>query len=142
MKVIKKTKDYVIYQKSSGRYAIKDADKNWVNADEKIKILLVEKLIKTVAAAPAPKKTEEAPAVPVEDTAPAEEAPAEEAPAEEAPAEEAPAEEAPVEEAPVEEAPAEEAPAEEAPAEKPKAKAKAKAKAKPKAKAKAAPKKD
>ena len=45
MKVIKKTKDYVIYQKGSGRYAIKDADKNWVNADEKIKILLAESII-------------------------------------------------------------------------------------------------
>jgi hypothetical protein len=138
MKVIKKTKDYVIYQKGSGRYAIKDADKNWVNADEKIKILLAEKLVKTVAPAPAPKKSEEAPAAPVEEAPVAEEAPAEEAPVEEAPvAEEAPAEEAPVEEAPVaEEAPAEEAPAEEAPTEKPKAKAKAKPKAK------AAPKKD
>ena len=76
MKVIKKTKDYVIYQKGSGRYAIKDADKNWVNADEKIKILLAEKLVKTVAPAPAPKKSEEAPAAPVEE-APADEAPAE-----------------------------------------------------------------
>jgi hypothetical protein len=133
MKVIKKTKDYVIYQKGSGRYAIKDADKNWVNADEKIKILLAEKLVKTVAPAPAPKKSEEAPAAPVEEAPVAEEAPAEEAPVDEAPvAEEAPAEEAPVEEAPV----AKEAPAEEAPAEKPKAKAKAKPKAK------AAPKKD
>ena len=27
MKVIKKTKEYVIYQKASGRYAVKDADK-------------------------------------------------------------------------------------------------------------------
>ena len=138
MKVIKKTKDYVIYKKGSGRYAIKDADKNWVNADEKIKILLAEKLVKTVAPAPAPKKSEEAPAAPVEEAPVAEEAPAEEAPVEEAPVEEAPVEEAPVEEAPAEEAPVEEAPAEEAPAEKPKAKAKAK----PKAKAKAAPKKD
>jgi hypothetical protein len=118
MKVIKKTKDYVIYQKGSGRYAIKDADKNWVNADEKIKILLAEKLVKTVAPAPAPKKSEEAPAAPVEEAPVAEEAPAEEAPAEEAPVEEAPADEAPAE------------------------KPKAKAKAKPKAKAKAAPKKD
>jgi hypothetical protein len=123
MKVIKKTKDYIIYQKSSGRYAIKNADKNWVNADEKIKILLAEKLIKAVVPAPASKKTEEAPAAPVEEAAVTEEAPVEEAPAEEAPAEEAPAEEAP---------------AEEAPAEKPKAKAKAK----PKAKAKAAAKED
>jgi hypothetical protein len=98
MKVIKKTKDYVIYQKGSGRYAIKDAEKNWVNADEKIKILLAEKLIKAVVPAPAPKEPE----------APVEEAPADEAVAEEAPAEEAPAEEAPAEEAPAEEAPAEE----------------------------------
>ena len=76
MKVIKKTKDYVIYQKGSGRYAIKDADKNWVNADEKIKILLAEKLVKTVAPAPAPKKTEDAPAAPVAEEAPFEADPA------------------------------------------------------------------
>ena len=48
MKVIKKTKDYVVYQKGSGRYAVKDAERNWVNADEKIKILLAEGLIKAV----------------------------------------------------------------------------------------------
>ena len=112
MKVIKKTKEYTVYQKGSGRYAVKNAHKNWVNADEKIAILLAEGLIKAVAPAPAP-VVEEAPAV--EEAAPvAEEAPAveEAAPvAEEAPAVE---EAAPV----VEEA----APAAE---EKPKAKAKA-----------------
>ena len=37
MKVIKKTKEYIIYQKSSGRYAVKGADKKWINAAEKIK---------------------------------------------------------------------------------------------------------
>ena len=89
MKVIKKTKRYTIYQKGSGRYAVKDSDKNWVNADEKIKILLAEALIKAV--------------MPAESSA--EKAPAEEVPVEEAPVEEAPVEEAPVEEAPVEEAP-------------------------------------
>ena len=103
MKVIKKTKDYVVYQKGSGRYAVKDAERNWVNADEKIKILLAEGLIKAVMPA-APVVDEE----PVEEVAAVEEAPAEEAPAEEAPAEEAPAEEAPAEEAVAEEAPAEE----------------------------------
>ena len=84
MKVIKKTKDYVVYQKSSGRYAVKDADKNWVNADEKVKILLAEKLIKAfVPPAPAPQEPEpEAVAAPVEE-APVAETPAEEAPAEE-----------------------------------------------------------
>ncbi|MFM1571646.1 MAG: hypothetical protein ACKJRN_09495, partial [Porticoccaceae bacterium] len=82
MKVIKKTKDYVVYQKSSGRYAVKDANRNWVNADEKIKILLGEGLIKAVM--PAAPVVEEAP---VEEVAAVEEAPVvEEAPA----AEEAP----------------------------------------------------
>jgi hypothetical protein len=100
MKVIKKTKEYTVYQKGSGRYAVKNAHKNWVNADEKIAILLAEGLIKAVAPAPAP-VVEEAPAV--EEAAPV--------------AEEAPA----VEEA----APVVEEAAEEAPAEKPKAKAKA-----------------
>ena len=42
MKVIKKTKEYVVYQKSSGRYAVKDANKQWVNADDKIAILLAD----------------------------------------------------------------------------------------------------
>ena len=46
MKVVKKTKDYVIYQKGSGRYAIKGADKNWINADEKIKIYWLKNLLK------------------------------------------------------------------------------------------------
>ena len=76
MKVIKKTKDYIVYQKSSGRYAVKDSNRNWVNADEKIKILLAEGLIKAVM--PAEPVVEEAP---VEDVAAVEEAPVvEEAP--------------------------------------------------------------
>ncbi|MDA8782789.1 hypothetical protein N9N16_06310, partial [Porticoccaceae bacterium] len=76
MKVIKKTKEYVVYQKSSGRYAVKDANKQWVNADEKIAILLAEGLIKAVM-----------PAAPAVEEAPAEEVPAAEEVAE-APAEE------------------------------------------------------
>ena len=77
MKVIKKTKDYIVYQKSSGRYAVKDSNRNWVNADEKIKILLAEGLIKAVM--PAEPVVEEAPA---EEVAAVEEAPVvEEAPA-------------------------------------------------------------
>jgi len=86
MKVLKKTAEYTVYQKRSGRYAVVDADKNTVNGDEKVAILIAEGFV--TQAAP---KVEEAPA----EEAPAEEAPAEEAPAEEAPAEEAPAEEAP-----------------------------------------------
>lgn len=78
MKLVKKTAEYSIYKRSDDRYAVKDANKQAVNGEEKVKILLAEELIK--AAAPA---------------APVEEEPAEEAPeaAEEAAEEEAPAEE-------------------------------------------------
>jgi hypothetical protein len=86
MKVVKKTKEYVVYQKSSGRYAVKGADKNWVNADEKVKILLAEKLIKAfVPPAPAVEEPE-----PEAAPAPVEEAVVEEAPVEEVTAEEVP----------------------------------------------------
>ena len=89
MKLVKKTAEYSIYRRGDERYAVKDADRNSVNADEKVRILLAEGLI----TAPAPEEeavVEEASA----DTA-AEEAVAEEAPApeEEAPAEQPAAEE-------------------------------------------------
>ena len=89
MESVKKTKEYEIVKKRSGRYAVRDAKRNWVRGDEKVKILLAEKLIK----APVPKKEEPEPAP----EASAEEAPAgatDEAAAAEAPAEEAPAEDA------------------------------------------------
>ena len=98
MKLVKKTDDYTIYQRGDNRYAVQDANKNTLNGEDKVRILLEEGLIK--AAAPA------APVVEVvEEEAPA----AEEAPAEEVPAEEVVAEEAPAEEPAAEEAPAEEA---------------------------------
>jgi hypothetical protein len=83
VKVIAKTDEYTIYQKRSERYGVKDANRNWINGDAKVAILLEHKLIE----APAPKAPEE-PEV-VEDAASAEEAAAEEAAAEEAAAEEA-----------------------------------------------------
>lgn len=70
MKVLKQTDDYTIYQKRSGRHAVKGADRKWINGEEKVKILLEAGLIKVSAPA-----------------APAEPEPAEETAAEEAPAE-------------------------------------------------------
>jgi hypothetical protein len=70
MKSIKKTAEYTIYQKRNNRYAVKSANGQWLNGDDKVTILLAESLIKLSAAAPV--------------EAPAEEAPAEDAPAEEA----------------------------------------------------------
>ena len=123
MKVVKKTEMFTIYVKSSGRFAVKDANKNWINAEEKVKILVENGFIK--AFVPPVKKESD-----VEQEI--NEAPAEEAPAEEAPEEEAPAAEAPAEEAPAEDAPEEETKLKSAS----KAKAKESPKAKPKTKAK------
>ncbi|MCG6970699.1 MAG: hypothetical protein LJE85_13115 [Gammaproteobacteria bacterium] len=64
MDVIKKSADYTIYQKRSNRYAVKDANNRWVHGDDKVKILLAEKLVK----APAPKPKEEPAAETAEET--------------------------------------------------------------------------
>ena len=113
MKVVKKTEMFTIYVKSSGRFAVKDANKNWVNAEEKVKILVENGFIK--AFVPPVKKESD-----VEQEI--NEAPAEEALAEEAPAEEAPAEDAPEEETKLKSA--SKAKAKESPKAKPKTKAK------------------
>ena len=104
MKLVKKTAEYTIYQRSDNRYAVKDGNKKSINGEEKVRILLAEELIKAALPAapePEPEVVEEEPAAAAEEVVAEEpEAPA----AEETPAEEAPAEETPAEE----EAPAEE----------------------------------
>lgn len=72
MKLVKKTAEYSIFKRADDRYAVKDADKNPVNGEEKVKILLAEELIKVTA-----------PAAPAEEEPAEEEAAAEEAAAEE-----------------------------------------------------------
>ena len=113
MKVVKKTEMFTIYVKSSGRFAVKDANKNWINAEEKVKILVENGFIK--AFVPPVKKESD-----VEQEI--NEAPAAEAPAAEAPAAEAPAAEAPEEETKLKSA--SKAKAKESPKAKPKTKAK------------------
>lgn len=78
MKVVKRTADYTVYQKRSERYAVKNADKAWINGDEKTKILLDEGLIKVVMPAPAAEEKEPEPEAPAEDEAAADEAAADE----------------------------------------------------------------
>ena len=84
MKVVKKTEMFTIYVKSSGRFAVKDANKNWINAEEKVKILVENGFIKAFVP-PVKKESDVEQEI---NEAPAEEAPAEEAPAEDAPEEE------------------------------------------------------
>lgn len=57
MKVIKKSQEFTIIQKRSGRYGVLGPSKDWINGEEKIKILLEEGLIKT--AMPKPKEEEQ-----------------------------------------------------------------------------------
>jgi hypothetical protein len=76
MKVLKKTDDYTVYQKRSGRYAVVGADKKNINGEDKVKILVAEGIVKQAVAAPEPEVVEEA-------TEEVTEAAAEEAPAEE-----------------------------------------------------------
>lgn len=47
MQQIKKTAAYTLFQKTSGRYAVKGKGKNkkWINGDAKQEILVAEKLI-------------------------------------------------------------------------------------------------
>ena len=79
MKVVKKTDEWKILQKRSGRYAVQQAGGNFLNGDDKLKILAAEGL----AAKPpkkAPPKAEAAPAAeaePAKEDAEATEKPAE-----------------------------------------------------------------
>ncbi len=75
MKVVAKTEDYTIYQKRNQRYGIRKDDRNWVNGDDKVAILLEHKLIE-VAATKAPEPEAPAEEVAAEATGEAE-APAE-----------------------------------------------------------------
>ena len=59
MKEIKSVGDNKIFEKKSGRYAVKDGNKKYINGDEKAKILADAGLV-TVAVAK-PKPVEEAP---------------------------------------------------------------------------------
>ncbi len=45
MQQVKKTGDYTIYKKKSGRYAVEGKDKQFVHGEDKARILLAESLI-------------------------------------------------------------------------------------------------
>lgn len=46
MKIAKQTAEYTIYQKRNKRYGVQGTNKNWINGEDKVKILLAEGLIK------------------------------------------------------------------------------------------------
>jgi len=46
MKKVKTTGEHTIYEKRSGRYAVKDKRKRWVHGDDKVAVLSAEGLLK------------------------------------------------------------------------------------------------
>jgi len=58
MKKIKTTAEHTIYEKRSGRYAVKDKRKRWVRGDDKAAVLNAEGLVTK----PEPKAAAEEPA--------------------------------------------------------------------------------
>ena len=60
MKIIKKTDEYSIFKKRNDRYAIKDSNGKWLNAEKKVAILEDEELIKlSESAKPEPEEINE-----------------------------------------------------------------------------------
>lgn len=49
METIKKSDDYTVVKKRSGRFGVLGKNNKWVNGEEKVKILLSEGLIKVSA---------------------------------------------------------------------------------------------
>lgn len=59
MKEVQTAGEYTIYQKKSGRYAVKGADKKYVNGDDKAKILLDAGLVEITLPKPVEEPAEE-----------------------------------------------------------------------------------
>jgi hypothetical protein len=53
MKAVKKTSEYTIFEKRSGRYAVQDDQRKFLRGDDKTRILLAEGLIKKSEPRPA-----------------------------------------------------------------------------------------
>lgn len=70
MKVVMKTDEYTILQRRDARYAVRGADRSWVNGDAKIAILSEHNLIQAAPKPqPAPAETGEAEDAPAADAA-------------------------------------------------------------------------
>ncbi len=59
MEIIKKTNEYSIVKKRSGRFGVRSKNRTWVGGDDKLKILVDEGMIKLPKAKPKPAATED-----------------------------------------------------------------------------------
>ncbi|WP_045856628.1 hypothetical protein [Teredinibacter purpureus] len=53
MKQVKKTAEYTIFQRNDERYAVRAANRSWINGDDKVAILQAEGLVKKPEPKPA-----------------------------------------------------------------------------------------
>lgn len=60
MEIVKKTEEYQIIKKRSGRYGVRAANRKWITGDEKVKILVAEGLLKASEPKKEPEPAEEA----------------------------------------------------------------------------------
>jgi len=60
MKTVKQTAEYTVMQRRHGRYAVRGADKQWINGDAKVEILVKEGLLTQPAPKPEPEPEAEA----------------------------------------------------------------------------------
>ena len=59
MKLIKKTAEYSVLERRDGRYAVKTKKGKMINGDDKVAILVAEKLVKAPEPKPAEASSEE-----------------------------------------------------------------------------------
>ncbi len=48
MQQLKKTDEYTVFQKKSGRYAVQAKNKQWLHGEDKVKVLVGEELVKVL----------------------------------------------------------------------------------------------
>lgn len=60
MELVKKSEEYKVYKKRSGRFGVLDSKKKWIGGDSKVEILAKEGLIKLAPKKKAPEPEPEA----------------------------------------------------------------------------------
>ena len=58
MQKVKKTPEYTVYRKTSGRYAVQSRAKQWLHGEDKVHVLVAEQLVKVLTPKAPPAEAE------------------------------------------------------------------------------------
>jgi hypothetical protein len=61
MQQVKKTPEYTVYQKKSGRYAVQGRNKQWLHGEDKVRALVDQQLVKVLTPKAPPAEAEAQP---------------------------------------------------------------------------------